>query len=90
MLVDVERGGRKYRVQVPDNAPKHLWNAGVVIGPPDLSGLGLPQEIEKRLHNELHARGLITSKDVKKRMHDVHGALQSALHVDAARIVELY
>lgn len=90
MLVDVERGGRRYKVQVPDDAPKHLWNAGIVIGPPDLTLLNLPKEIETRLHNELHARGIITQKDARKRTQDVHGALQSALRLDAQRIVELY
>lgn len=90
MIVDIERDGRKYKAQVPDNAPKHLWQAGIIIGPPDLSSLGLPKPIETRLHNELWARNLITARDVKKRVQDVHGALQSALKVDAGTIVSLY
>lgn len=90
MLVDIVRSGRSYRVQVPEGAPKHLWNAGIVVGPPDLTPLGLPKELETRLHNELHARGIITQKDARKRSQDVHGALQSALRIDAQRVVELY
>ena len=90
MLVDVERGGRKFKVLVPDDAPKSTWDAGITLGPPDLTPLGLPSKIATRLHNELFNRGLITSRDVRKRGQDVFGALQAALAVDSSSVIELY
>lgn len=90
MIVDIEQDGLKYKAQVPDGTPESMWNAGIIIGPPDLTSLGLPPSVKARLHNELYVRGLITVKDVRKRMHDVQGALQSALKVSASEIAELY
>lgn len=90
MLVDITKLGKKYRVQVPDDAEPEMWQYGVVIGPPDLSSLDLPPCIEVRLHNELHVRGLIEKKDIVRRMPDVVAALQYALAVDAQRVAELY
>lgn len=90
MLVDTEREGRKYRVIVPDGAEPSTWPYGVIVGPPDLSSLGLPEEQERRLHNELHARGLITLRDVRRSMQSVQGAIQAALRVDAQLIVQAY
>lgn len=90
LVVDIERFGKKYRVQVPDDAPQETWQYGIVLGPPDLSSLGLPPSIELRLHNELHIRGLISKQDLVRRMPDVTAALCTALTVDAQRIAELY
>lgn len=88
--VDIDKLGKKYKVQVPDDAPEETWQYGIVLGPPDLSSLDLPPCIELRLHNELHLRGLIEKKDIVRRMPDVVAALQYALAVDAQRIAELY
>lgn len=90
LTVDIDRFGKKYKVQVPDEAEEHLWQYGVVLGPPDLSSLGLPPSIEVRLHNELHLRGLIQKKDLVRRMPEVTAALCAAMQVDAQRIAELY
>lgn len=90
LTVDVVKLGKKYKVQVPDDSEESLWQYGVVLGPPDLSSLGLPPSIEVRLHNELHLRGLISKKDLIRRMPDVAAALATALKVDAQRIAELY
>lgn len=90
MIVNVTKGDRKYKVRVPDGAPQALWQAGIIIGPPDLSELGLPVGIETRLHNELFSRGLITKRDVRKRMSDVYGALQAALQVDATTVASQF
>lgn len=90
MIVVVEKDGRKYKVQVPENADPETWKYGITIGPPDLSGLGLPPVVTTRLHNELFNRGLITKNDVRKRTSDVQGALQAALNVDVSLITQLY
>lgn len=90
MIVNIERDGRKYKVQVPENAAPETWKYGIAIGPPDMSGLGLPPAVTTRLHNELFNRGLITKNDVRKRTSDVQGALQAALNVDVSLITQLY
>lgn len=90
MIVVIERNSRKYKVQVPDDSPEYTWQYGIVIGPPDLSGLGLPPAVTTRLHNELFNRGLITKNDVRKKANEVQGALQAALNVDVSSITELY
>lgn len=90
MIVSIEREGRKYKVQVPDGAPEHTWQYGIVIGPPDMTSLGLPASTTTRLHNELFNRGLISQRDVRKKSNEVFGALQAAFSVDTSRIIELY
>lgn len=90
MLVDMERDGRKYKAIVPEGSDPTTWKYGVVVGPPELSALGLPPEQEVRLHNELYNRGLITGNDVRRNMSSVVGALMAALHVDAQLIAQAY
>ena len=90
MIVDIVKNGRSYKVQVPNDAPAGLWPAGIIIGPPDLAGLSLPPIIETRLHNELFARGLITERDIRKRMPELQAALMAALKVDVNTIMEAY
>lgn len=90
LIVDIEKLGKKYRVQVPDEAEQELWQYGIVLGPPDLSSLGLPPSIEVRLHNELHVRGLIQRSDLDRRASDVVAAIQSALKLDAQRVIAIY
>lgn len=90
MIVATVRAGKKCRVIVPDEASENTWQYGVLVGPPDLSELGLPEDIEVRLNNELFNRGLITKRDLRRRGAEVVAALQAALKVDAQRIIELY
>lgn len=82
--------GRKWLVLLPDGAPDSDARMGVPVGPPPLEALGLPEEIEVRLHNQLFDRGLIRRRDLRRRMQDVVGALQAALRVSANRIAALY
>lgn len=89
-VVDAKKQGRWYKVVVPDDAPEELYAYGIIVGPPDLSSLGLPPSIEMRLHNELFVRGLISKRDVRSRMPDIISALQAALKVDAQLIAGLY
>lgn len=83
-------GGRKTLVEIPDGKPDSHARYGVVIGPPDLSALGLPSEIEIRLHNELFARGILTHRDAKKRRQEIVNALHSVFAVNAERILNIY
>lgn len=82
--------GRQYVTLIPEDAPDSDASIGVPVGPPSLSPLGLPKDIEIQLHNELFHRGLITATDVKRRQQDVISALQSALKVAAQEIILLY
>lgn len=82
--------GRKTVRVVPENAPETTWNAGVMVGPPDLSSLGFNEEVTTRLHNELFNRGIIRRLDAKFKRSEVHAALMSALRVDADRIITIF
>jgi hypothetical protein len=91
-LVDyTDTKGRKYRVQLPDEASDDEAASGIPVGPPDVvDALALPEPIATRLHNQLHSRGLWTYKDVAKRPGAVQGALQSALQVDVQLLAEAF
>lgn len=82
--------GRMWAKNLPDSVPDSDAAMGFELGPPSLEPLGLPLDMEVRLHNELFARRLWTFADLKRRPVDVQGAIQSAFKVDAGRIFELY
>lgn len=82
--------GRKWRVALPDQLPDSEASVGLHIGPPSLEPLGLPEEIEIRLHNQLFARGIITLADAQRKKRDIFGALQATFKVDIMRIFQLY
>ena len=63
---------------------------GIVVGPPSLESLGLPEEYEIMLHNALYARKLFRRKDVRKRRPEVVGAIMAAFRLTAGQIVALY
>ena len=60
------------------------------MGPPDLAELGLPTEIEIRLHNQLYDRGLWTEYEARKALTEINSALLSAFRVDVHRLLHLY
>lgn len=82
--------GRMWEVFLPEGVPDEMAPQGIPIGPPSLSHLGLPLELEVRLHNELHARALFTLKDVRQHPNEILAAYQAALKVDAIQIREAY
>ena len=86
----VDEEGRYHAVLLPNGTGEDDAARGLPLGPPSLESLGLPQDIEVRLHNELFARRLFTGKDVRKRRIDVFGALQAALKVDIEKVVQIY
>ena len=81
--------GLWWRVWVPADKPED-GALGIPVGPPDTSPLGLPVEVQRRLHNQLHRRGLITKRDLRGRAQEVVAALQVAYRVDAVAVMALY
>lgn len=82
--------GRWYMVKVPDEEVEEYFSRGLIVGPPDLSSLNLPEDVEAKLHNELFVRGLITRKDAVKKRNDLFAALQAALSVDTEKVLRCY
>ncbi len=82
--------GRRWRVRVPDDCPADRYAEGIPVGPPALAPLGLPLELEVRLHNEFHRRRLYTLADAIKRPQELQAALQAALRLDVQRIQSLF
>ena len=82
--------GRQWAVQLPDGIPDSDATLGIPLGPPSLAPLGLPLDVEVRIHNQLFGRRLFTLRDVKARRMDILGALQAALKVDIVAIAHLY
>jgi len=90
-VVEYEKGGRKYLVQLPGEAPDSDAPKGIPIGPPDIDDLiSLPEPFSTRLHNELFARRLFTLTDTMKYQNEVRAALQAALRIDVQTIQEAY
>lgn len=82
--------GRRWRVLLPERVPDTDARRGVPVGPPDLRPLGLPHDVEVRLHNQLFARGLFTMRDVRARSGDVQSAVASAMRLSAQRVIALF
>jgi hypothetical protein len=82
--------GRKWRVLIPKASPDSDAEHGLVLGPPDLKPLGLPTEVEIRLHNALEARNIISARDAADRPGEIVRALQAALKVSAQSIQGIY
>lgn len=86
----VDPEGRKWRVVLPDEAPEEHASMGVRLGPPTLASLGLPLDLEVRLHNALYDRALYQEKDVLQRRTEVFSALLATFRLDVETIVRLY
>lgn len=85
-----DEDGRRWARGLPPQAPDSDARWGIPLGPPSLKALGLPAEVEIRLHNELYVRGLLTERDVRRRTHDIQAALMAALGVDTGRILTAF
>ena len=77
--------GRWYRV-VEDGESR------MIIGPPEelVEKLGLAEPTATNLHNALFRRGILTYADASKRNHELVGAWQEALNLDAQRLHETF
>lgn len=82
--------GRKFLVEVPDNAPESHAKMGVRVGPPDLASLNMPLATEVRLNNALFERGLFTKGDLQGRRQEMFAALQAAYRADVQVLDILY
>lgn len=82
--------GRNWRRRLPDYAGEFQAEVGVPDGPPSLEDLGLPEEIEIALHNQLFYRGIFTKREAVRQRSEIVNALMAALKLDAQRIVDLY
>lgn len=82
--------GRRWAVEIPEGVPLSEASRGIVVGPPDTSGLGLPEAVAVRLHNELCDRELYTLRDVRRNHGSLQAALQGALSLDVGRILAAY
>lgn len=82
--------GRKWIVNVPEECPEDMVSLGIPVGPPSLARLGLPLDIEVRLHNQLANRGLVTKRDFEARPRDVVAAIQTAFRVDMQTLHTIY
>lgn len=84
-VVYTDERGRNY------DAWKGADDMVIPIGPPDgvVDSLGLPEPFATRLHNCLHARGVLTLRDASKP-NILLGALQDALSLDVQRLNEAY
>ena len=81
--------GRKWMTLVPQGREAEA-EIGIPYGPPDTRPLGLSNEIDVRLNNQLFSRRLFKMFDVRKRPQEVVAALQAAYKVDTTRIINLY
>lgn len=83
--------GRKFISMLEDFEADKNAPDGVFVGPPDiLDDLGLPEDVTTRLHNQLYQRKMWTLKDIQRSPQQLLAALQSALNIDAQRIMTLY
>lgn len=84
-----DESGRKWVVLVPQGREEDAA-MGIPVGPPDLKSLELPEEIEIRLNNLLHARGMLTWNDIRHNIPGVKAAILAAIRLDVTRLTNLY
>lgn len=75
---------------LPKEVPDDEAIKGIPIGPPSLESLGLPTEVEVRVHNQLFHRRIFTARDARLRRVEIHAAIRAALKVDTERVYQVY
>ena len=80
--------GRKKVVLIPEESDQP--EMGIPVGPPPLTDLDLPLELEVRLNNELVNRGIITPVEALRNRAEISLAIQSALKLSVDRIIQMY
>ena len=86
---EYEKNGRKYKIALPEGVEN--IDLGIPIGPPNVvDEIGLPEPMATRLHNQLYNRGLYSLAEAQKRPRELQAALQSALQLDAARLMSAF
>ncbi|MEE8360815.1 MAG: hypothetical protein V3R71_01605 [Gemmatimonadales bacterium] len=81
---------RIWITSIPDDAPNGHASMGLIVGPPDLSALELPEPLAIRLHNALVERDILTWHDFRRNRAAVLGALKWALKADIQALEILY
>lgn len=86
-----DASGRRWTVLVPAGREDEA-ERGIVVGPPDVGALGLPEAVAVRLHNELHARGLLDKRSMrgKRIIEEIRAAVAAAYRVDVNGVLALY
>lgn len=84
----IDPEGRKKIVLIPEESDQA--EMGIPIGPPALTELGLPLELEVRLNNELVNRGILTPVEALRNRAEISLAIQSALKLDVDKVVLMY
>lgn len=81
----IEKKGRKYEALVNGKEK-------IIIGPPEglVDELKLPEPFATRLHNALHARGILNYNDATRNSKNLVGALQETLLLDAQLLTQKY
>jgi len=85
-----DKEGRLWRRGLPEGTPASQAASGVPLGPPSLSSLGLPLEIEVALHNQLYSREIFNERDAQQNVDQIRSALKAALATDVVRIIGIY
>lgn len=81
-----------FQVLVREDALEEFYGQGIVVGPPDLSGLPLSLKERKALQTALVKQGLVTAPDLKGKGLVLRRLLQE-LKLDpslARQIINLY
>ena len=71
--------GYAYLVRVPDGAKPYQYSKGIVLGPPDISQIGLPEEDEKRLRSELVEAQLVSAQTIRGSNQTLHKLVRRVL-----------
>lgn len=71
-VVYTDNDGLKWVYLVMESTEEAEWNTtGILIGPPDLSDLGLTKLKRKALQNELVSRGWLQAPDLKHKSNEL-------------------
>ena len=82
--------GRLWLTLLPEDALDSDASLGLAVGPPSLEDLGLPEDVEVRLHNQLYHRRIFSMKEAMTRKLDIQGAIQAVLKLDIFKVCEIY
>lgn len=90
----IDDKGRKWRRWLPEKESEDRAYMGVPAGPVSLDkyaeSVGMPEDIQTRLHNELFDREIFTKYDAVKRRNEVINAFTAVFKLDAQAIIDLF
>lgn len=85
-----DEAGRIWVTLIPDNAPEADAPRGVPLGPPPLTELGLPLEVEVALHNMLVRHRVLTWEDAQTKLSKITAAVNASLRLSAQKVQAVY